>query len=108
MDVQGIAEAAGVCLGAVTCAAVFAWFSSARTRVGRMFSVTCNTFIDSLIDQIVDGLFYDNTQSDDWSDDKWDGEHIVHDPSMHFVDIYNLYRVMQMMESGLTSVYIYK
>lgn len=69
MDIQGIAEAAGVCLGAVTCAAIFAWFSSARTRVGTMFSITCNTFIDSLIDQIVDGLFYDN-QLDDWSNDK--------------------------------------
>ncbi|KAF3440460.1 hypothetical protein FNV43_RR18744 [Rhamnella rubrinervis] len=69
MDVQGITEAAGVCFGAVACAAIFAWFSSARTRVGTMFSITCNTFIDSLIDQIVDGLFYDG-QLDDWSNDK--------------------------------------
>ncbi|KAJ8765662.1 hypothetical protein K2173_014784 [Erythroxylum novogranatense] len=63
MDIQGIAEAAGVCLGAVTFAAIFAWFSSARNRVGRIFSVSCNSFIDSLIDEIVDGLFFD------WSDD---------------------------------------
>lgn len=69
MDIVGIEEAVGVCLAAVTCAAIFAWFSSARTRVDRMFSVTYNTFIDSLIDQIVDGLFYD-TKLEDWSDDK--------------------------------------
>lgn len=69
MDIEGIEEALGACLAAVTCAAIFAWFSSARTRVGKMFSVTCNSFIDTLIDQIVDGLFYD-TKLDDWSDDK--------------------------------------
>ncbi|KAH7520704.1 hypothetical protein FEM48_Zijuj08G0173400 [Ziziphus jujuba var. spinosa] len=69
MDMEGIEEALGACLAAVTCAAIFAWFSSARTRVGKMFSVTCNSFIDTLIDQIVDGLFYD-TKLDDWSDDK--------------------------------------
>lgn len=68
MDVQGIAEAAGVCLGAVACAAFFAWFSSARTRVGRIFSLSCNTLIDSLIDQIIDGLFYESELSD-WSDE---------------------------------------
>ncbi|KAF5737882.1 stress enhanced protein 2 chloroplastic [Tripterygium wilfordii] len=68
MELQGIAEAAGVCLGAVTCAAIFAWFSSARNRVGNMFTISCNTFIDSLIDQIFDGLFYESEVSD-WSDD---------------------------------------
>lgn len=68
MDVQGIAEAGGVCLGAVTCAALFAWISSARSRVGRFFTIGCNTFIDSLIDQIVDGLFY-GSELNDWSDD---------------------------------------
>ncbi|KDP35239.1 hypothetical protein JCGZ_09398 [Jatropha curcas] len=68
MDLQGIAEAAGICLGAVTSAAVFAWFSSARNRVGRIFTSSCNTFIDSLIDEIVDGLFYESELSD-WSDD---------------------------------------
>ncbi|KAG6657454.1 hypothetical protein I3843_04G084700 [Carya illinoinensis] len=68
MDVQGIAEGGGVCLGAITCAALFAWFSSARTKVGRIFAVGCNTFIDSLIDQIVDGLFYESELSD-WSDE---------------------------------------
>ncbi|XP_010261117.1 PREDICTED: stress enhanced protein 2, chloroplastic [Nelumbo nucifera] len=68
MDLQGIEEAAGVCLGAVVCAAIFAWFSSARTRVGRIFTVSCNTFIDSLIDNLVDGLFYE-TELSDWSDD---------------------------------------
>ncbi|KAK7358916.1 hypothetical protein VNO77_00857 [Canavalia gladiata] len=69
MDIEGITEAGGVCLGAVTCAALFAWFSSARNRVGRIFTVSCNAFIDSVIDQIVDGLFYDNEESGDWSDE---------------------------------------
>lgn len=68
MDLQGIAEAGGVCLGAVACAAGVAWFSSARTKVGRIFSVGCNTFIDSLIDQVVDGLFYEGDPGD-WSDE---------------------------------------
>ncbi|KAJ4715586.1 stress enhanced protein 2, chloroplastic [Melia azedarach] len=68
MDMQWIAEAGGVCLGAVAFAAIFAWFSSARTRVGRIFTLSCNTFIDSLIDQIVDGLFYES-ELNDWSDE---------------------------------------
>ncbi|KAI8030384.1 hypothetical protein LOK49_LG01G02429 [Camellia lanceoleosa] len=69
MELKGIAEAAGVCFAAVTCAATFAWFSSARNRVGRIFTVGCNSFIDSLIDQIVDGLFYDGGEPSDWSDE---------------------------------------
>lgn len=69
MDLQGIAEAGGVCLGAITCAAIFAWFSSARSKVGRIFTLSCNTFIDSVIDQIVDGLFYDENEPSDWSDE---------------------------------------
>ncbi|XVF61753.1 hypothetical protein PTKIN_Ptkin08bG0155900 [Pterospermum kingtungense] len=64
MDLQGIAEAVGVCLGAMTCAAAFAWLSSARNKVGRIFTVSCNSFIDSVIDQIVDGLFYESDASD--------------------------------------------
>ncbi|GAB4847679.1 hypothetical protein Ancab_026741 [Ancistrocladus abbreviatus] len=68
MDLQGIAEAAGACLGAVACAAIFAWFSSARNKVGRMFTISCNSFIDSLIDNIVDGLFAESELSD-WSDE---------------------------------------
>ncbi|KAL4578041.1 hypothetical protein LXL04_014156 [Taraxacum kok-saghyz] len=67
MDLQGIEEAVGVCLGVVACAATFAWFSGARNSVGGMFSVRCNTFIDSLIDQVVDGLFYE-TDISDWPD----------------------------------------
>lgn len=69
VEKEGIAEAAGVCLAAVTCAVVAAWMSSARTRVGRIFTLGCNSFIDSLIDQIVDGLFYEPTDLTDWSDD---------------------------------------
>ncbi|KHN38220.1 hypothetical protein glysoja_003885 [Glycine soja] len=69
MDIEGITEAGGVCLGAVTCAALFAWFSSARNRVGRIFTVSCNAFIDSVIDQIVDGLFYEGDDPTDWPDE---------------------------------------
>lgn len=68
MDVAGIAEAGGVCLGAVTLAALFAWFSSNRNRVGSIFNLSYNAFIDTLIDQIVDGLFYESEPSD-WSDE---------------------------------------
>ncbi|XP_076892191.1 stress enhanced protein 2, chloroplastic-like [Bidens hawaiensis] len=67
-DLQGIEEGAGACLAAIGFAAAFAWFSSARTRVGGVFSVRCNTFIDSLIDQVVDGMFYE-TEISDWIDD---------------------------------------
>ncbi|GAB2279334.1 hypothetical protein Dimus_013978 [Dionaea muscipula] len=67
MDLQGIAQAAGVGLGAVACAALFAWFSAARSKVGRMFTLSCNSFIDSFIDNIVDSLFYD-TDPSEWSD----------------------------------------
>ncbi|KAI9116931.1 hypothetical protein K1719_011930 [Acacia pycnantha] len=68
MEVEGIVEAGGVCLGAVAFAAMFAWFSSARNRVSKMFKIGCNTFIDSVIDQIVDTLFYESELSD-WSDE---------------------------------------
>ncbi|KAK9062261.1 hypothetical protein SSX86_019447 [Deinandra increscens subsp. villosa] len=67
-DLQGIEEGVGACLAAVAFAATFAWFSSARTRVGGVFSVRCNTFIDTLIDQVVDGMFYE-TDISDWVDD---------------------------------------
>ncbi|PIN13804.1 hypothetical protein CDL12_13575 [Handroanthus impetiginosus] len=68
MDLQGLEEGAGVCMAAITSAAIFAWFSSNRNRVGRIFTISCNTFIDSLIDQIIDGLFYE-TDISDWSDE---------------------------------------
>ena len=68
MDLQGITEAGGLCLGAVTCAAIFAWLSGARNRVGGIFTLSCNTFIDSLVDQIIDGLFFESELSD-WSDE---------------------------------------
>ncbi|KAD7478428.1 hypothetical protein E3N88_01564 [Mikania micrantha] len=67
-DLQGIEEGAGACLAAIAFAAAFAWFSSARNRVGGVFSVRCNTFIDSLIDQVVDGMFYE-TDINDWIDE---------------------------------------
>lgn len=59
MDLQGIEEAGGVCLAAIASAAIFAWFSSNRNRVGQIFTVSCNTLIDSIIDQVIDGLFYE-------------------------------------------------
>ncbi|PQM36101.1 stress enhanced protein 2 chloroplastic-like [Prunus yedoensis var. nudiflora] len=69
VELEGIAEAAGVCLAAVACAAVSAWLSSNRKNVGRVLSLSCNGLIDSLIDQIVDGLFYETTDLSDWSDE---------------------------------------
>ena len=68
LELQQITEAAGLCVAVVAVAATFAWFSSARTRIGRMFTLGCNQFVDSLIDNLVDGLFYDSELSD-WSDD---------------------------------------
>ncbi|CAH2061558.1 unnamed protein product [Thlaspi arvense] len=68
LDVEGLSEAIGAGLGAMGCAAVFAWLTISRNRVGRIFTVSCNSFIDSLVDQIVDGLFYD-TEPSDWSDE---------------------------------------
>ncbi|XP_051127520.1 stress enhanced protein 2, chloroplastic [Andrographis paniculata] len=67
LEIEGLEEGAGVCLAAVASAAVFAWFSSNRSRVGRVFSVGCNSLIDSVIDHIVDGLFY---EAEEWSDDE--------------------------------------
>ncbi|KAJ4890831.1 hypothetical protein Rs2_30579 [Raphanus sativus] len=68
LDVEGLSEAVGAGLGAMGCAAVFAWLTISRKRVGRIFTVSCNSFIDSLVDQIVDGLFYD-TKPSDWTDE---------------------------------------
>ncbi|KAF8047773.1 hypothetical protein N665_2835s0002 [Sinapis alba] len=68
LDVEGLSEAVGAGLGAMGCAAVFAWLTISRKRVGKIFTVSCNSFIDSLVDQIVDGLFYD-TKPSDWSDE---------------------------------------
>ncbi|KAG6394539.1 hypothetical protein SASPL_145128 [Salvia splendens] len=65
MDLVGIEEAAGVCAAVAASAAVFAWFSINRNRVGRILTIGCNTFIDSLIDNIVDGLFYDSDFNDE-------------------------------------------
>jgi len=47
----------------VTCAAIFAWFSSARSSGGRIFMIGCNTFIDSLTKEIADCLFYKSEQT---------------------------------------------
>ncbi|VVB02471.1 unnamed protein product [Arabis nemorensis] len=68
LDVEGLSEAIGAGLGAMGFAAIFAWLTISRNRVGRIFTVSCNSFIDSLVDQIVDGLFYD-TEPSDWSDE---------------------------------------
>lgn len=69
MDMQGITEGVGACFAAVTCAAAFAYSSSARKKVGRIFTISCNAFFDALIDNIIEGLVYDNYE-DDRSDDK--------------------------------------
>ncbi|KAH9616213.1 hypothetical protein KSS87_019298 [Heliosperma pusillum] len=65
MDVQGLEEGLGACLAAVACAASFAYSTSARKKVGRIFTVSYNAFIDTLIDNIVDGLFFDDNDADD-------------------------------------------
>ncbi|XP_074264366.1 stress enhanced protein 2, chloroplastic-like [Silene latifolia] len=65
MDLQGLEEGLGACLAAVACAASFAYSTSARKKVGRIFSISCNAFIDTLIDNIVDGLFFDDSDADD-------------------------------------------
>ncbi|KAM0871805.1 hypothetical protein ACQ4PT_039140 [Festuca glaucescens] len=68
LDTVQIEEATGVCLAVVASAATFAWASSARGRIGQMLTIGCNSFVDSLIDNVVDALFADG-QLQDWSDD---------------------------------------
>jgi len=68
LDTMEIEEAAGLCVAVVACAAAFAWASSARTRIGRMFTLGCNAFVDSLIDNIVEALFSES-ELQDWADD---------------------------------------
>ena len=67
LELQQITGAAGLCAAVGALAAIFAWFSSAKTQIGQMFSLSCNQFVDSLIDNLVDGLFYDS-ELGDWSD----------------------------------------
>lgn len=59
MDVQKICEFGGVCMASIVGAAGFAWASCAKTRVGDVFSERYNKFVDTVIDQLVDGLFYE-------------------------------------------------
>lgn len=68
LDTMEIEEAAGVCVAVVACAAAFAWASRARNRIGQMFTLGCNAFVDSLIDNIVEALFSEG-ELQDWSDD---------------------------------------
>ncbi|XP_066346048.1 stress enhanced protein 2, chloroplastic-like isoform X2 [Miscanthus floridulus] len=68
LDTMEIEEAAGVCVAVVACAAAFAWASSTRNRIGQMFTLGCNAFVDSLIDNIVEALFSEG-ELQDWSDD---------------------------------------
>nr|ABK22409.1 unknown [Picea sitchensis] len=62
MDVQKICEFGGVCMASIVGAAGFAWASCAKTRVGDVFSERYNEFVDTVIDQLVDGLFYEEEQ----------------------------------------------
>ncbi|CAL5029759.1 unnamed protein product [Urochloa decumbens] len=64
LDTMEIEEAAGVCVAVVACAAAFAWASSARNRIGQMFTLGCNAFVDSLIDNIVEALFSEGELQD--------------------------------------------
>ncbi|KAJ3705692.1 hypothetical protein LUZ61_009397 [Rhynchospora tenuis] len=68
LDMQQLEEALGVCLAVVASAATFAWFTSARSRIGQIFTLSCNAFVDSLIDNLVEALFYE-TELNDWSDE---------------------------------------
>ncbi|XP_074576684.1 stress enhanced protein 2, chloroplastic-like [Curcuma longa] len=68
LDLQQIAEAGGVCVAVVACAATLAWISSARTRIRQMITLGCNSFVDSLIDNVVEALFCDS-ELIDWSDE---------------------------------------
>ncbi|KAL6844035.1 hypothetical protein ACP4OV_025708 [Aristida adscensionis] len=68
LDTMEIEEAAGVCVAVVAAAAAFAWASSARGRIGQMFTLGCNAFVESLIDNIVEALFSEG-ELQDWSDD---------------------------------------
>ena len=60
LDVRELAEAAAVCLAVAGSAAAFAVATSARTRIGRLIELGYNNFVDSFIDNLVDGLFYDS------------------------------------------------
>eukprot|EP01018_Ginkgo_biloba_P037680 Gb_33761 [translate_table: standard] len=60
MDVQKICEIGGVCVASVVCAAGFAWASRAKSQVATIVSERYNEFVDSVIDQLVDGLFYED------------------------------------------------
>lgn len=68
LDMQQLAEGLGVCLAIIASAATFAWFTSARNRIGQMFTLSCNAFVDSLIDNLVEALFYES-ELNDWSED---------------------------------------
>ncbi|XP_062226901.1 stress enhanced protein 2, chloroplastic-like [Phragmites australis] len=68
LDMMEIEEAAGVCVAVVACAAAFAWISSSRNRIGQMFTLGCNVFVDAFIDNIVEALFSEG-ELQDWSDD---------------------------------------
>ncbi|KAJ4760365.1 Stress enhanced protein 2 [Rhynchospora pubera] len=68
LDMQQLEEALGVCLAVVASAATFAWFTSARSRIGQIFTLSCNAFVDSLIDNLVEALFYES-ELNDWSDE---------------------------------------
>lgn len=69
LELQQITEAVGLCVAVVTLAATFAWFSSMKTRIGQMFTLSYNQFVDSLIDNLIDGLFFDD-ELGNWTDDK--------------------------------------
>ncbi|KAL2907224.1 Stress enhanced protein 2 chloroplastic [Bienertia sinuspersici] len=76
MDIQGIAEGLGACLVAVSCAAGFAYSSNTRKKVGRIFTISCNAFIDALIDNIIDGLFYEDDENDSSNDNNSNGNNL--------------------------------
>jgi len=68
IDVEELAGAIGVCMAVVVCSAVFASMSSAKAGIAKQLMLGCNNFVDSFVDNIIDGLFFDDDPTN-WSDD---------------------------------------
>lgn len=69
IDVVEFAEVIGICMVVVVCSAVFASMSSAKIGIGKQLMLGCNNFVDSFVDNIMDGLFFEDDDPRNWSDD---------------------------------------
>lgn len=68
IDVEDLAGAIGACTAVVVCSATFASMSSAKAGIAKQLMLGCNNFVDSFVDNIIDGLFFDDDPTN-WSDD---------------------------------------